>query len=161
MEKKNRRSFLRTISGLPAIVLAGGIFPVRVFSSPVASKNHSAMSRSASDDQPRYIELQKSGELKQYSPTRKYDADAAKQAAKNGTGGTNNAPPATFYHQNNYNINQKQKPFKTIESQIRFEQLCNLRFFFKSLSENNFYLDLLPPTIPVKWIVTMEPSREG
>lgn len=64
MEKKNRRSFLRTISGLPAIVMAGSILPINVFSNTVVSKKHSAMSRSASDYQPRYIELQKSGELK-------------------------------------------------------------------------------------------------
>ncbi len=64
MEKRNRRSFLRTISGLPAIVLTGRIFPIDIFSNPHASKTHSAMSHSASDYQPRYVALQKSGELK-------------------------------------------------------------------------------------------------
>ena len=64
MEKKNRRSFLRTMTGLPVIAMAGSLFPMRLFASSVESINHYAMSSSVSGYEPRYIALQKSGELK-------------------------------------------------------------------------------------------------
>ncbi len=64
MEKKNRRSFLRAMTGLPVIAMAGSMFPLRLFASSVESKNHSAMNNSVSGYEPRYMALQKSGELK-------------------------------------------------------------------------------------------------
>lgn len=65
MEKKNRRSFLRTLTGgIPAMMMVGGFSPLRLLSNPLALNEHTTMNYTASDYLPRYLSLQKAGDLK-------------------------------------------------------------------------------------------------
>lgn len=64
MEKHNRRSFLQTLAGLPAVMIAGKLTAIPYLSNAGYSSKKSGMNVSKAGYTPAYVALQESGELK-------------------------------------------------------------------------------------------------